>query len=100
VPPKNRVRGHERRDSAQQPAAQAMAEFRETPALVVIEPQPLPLKADLQHTILFAEKRDRVLVSRCRHAHSTAKTNWNGDTVRSLLQRWSIVGGTLRRLVI
>jgi hypothetical protein len=39
-----------------------MAEFRETPTLVVIEPQPLPLKTDLQHTILFAEKRDRVLV--------------------------------------
>ena len=54
VPPKNRVRGHERRDSAQQPAAQAMAEFRETPTLLVIEPQPLPLKTDLQHTILFA----------------------------------------------
>jgi len=34
--------------------------------------------------------------TRCRQAHSTAKTNWNGDTVRSLLQRWSIVGGTLR----
>ena len=31
-----------------------MAEFRETPTLLVIEPQPLPLKTDLQHTILFA----------------------------------------------
>ena len=39
-----------------------MAEFCETPTLVVIEPPPLPLKTDLQHTILFAEKRDRVLV--------------------------------------
>jgi hypothetical protein len=33
--------------------------------------------------------------SRWRQAYSTAKTNWNGDTVRSLLQRWSIVSGTL-----
>ena len=39
-----------------------MAEFCEAPTLVVVETQSLPLKTDLQHTILFAEKRDRVLV--------------------------------------
>jgi len=40
----------------------AVAEFREAPTLVVVETQPLSLKTDLQHTILFAEKRDHVLV--------------------------------------
>jgi hypothetical protein len=39
-----------------------MAEFREAPTLVVLETQPSSLKPDLQHTILFAEKRDHVLV--------------------------------------
>jgi len=38
-----------------------MAEFREAPTLVVCETQPPSLKTDLQHTILFAEKRDHVL---------------------------------------
>jgi hypothetical protein len=46
---------------AQQPAP-AVAELREAPTLVVVETQPLSLKTDLQHTILFAEKRDHVLV--------------------------------------
>jgi hypothetical protein len=41
---------------------QAMAELREAPTLVVLETQPSSLKTDLQHTILFAEKRDHVLV--------------------------------------
>lgn len=41
--------------------AQAMAEFREAPTFVVFETQPPPLKTDLHHTILFAEKRDHVL---------------------------------------
>jgi hypothetical protein len=62
MPPKNRVGGHERRDSAQQPAAQAIAEFREAPTLVVVKTQPPSFKTDLQHTIVFAEKRDHVLV--------------------------------------
>jgi hypothetical protein len=62
VPQKNGVGRHEGRDSARQLAAQAMAEFCEAPALVVVETQPLSLKTDLQHTILFAEKRDHVLV--------------------------------------
>jgi hypothetical protein len=39
-----------------------MAEFREAPTLVVLKTQPPSFKTDLQHTILFAEKRDRVLV--------------------------------------
>jgi hypothetical protein len=39
-----------------------MAEFREAPTLVVLETQPTALKTYLQHTILFAEKRDHVLV--------------------------------------
>jgi hypothetical protein len=38
-----------------------MAEFREAPTLVVLETQPTSLKTDLQHSILFAEKRDHVL---------------------------------------
>jgi hypothetical protein len=38
-----------------------MAEFREAPTLVVLETQPPSLKTDLQHTILFMEKRDHVL---------------------------------------
>ena len=62
-----------------------MAEFREAPTLVVLETQPLSPKTDLQHTILFAEKRDHVLVFTLSQAHSTAKKNWNGDTRRSLL---------------
>ena len=62
VPPKHGVGRHERRDSAQQPASQAMAEFGEAPTLVVVEAQSLSLKTDLQHTILFAQKRDHVLV--------------------------------------
>jgi hypothetical protein len=56
------VSGVTRVDSAQQPAPQAMAEFREAPTLVVLETQPTSLKTYLQHTILFAEKRDHVLV--------------------------------------
>jgi hypothetical protein len=39
-----------------------MAEFREAATLVVIETQSLPRKTGLQHTILFAEKCDHVLV--------------------------------------
>jgi hypothetical protein len=62
VPPKNGVGCHEGPDSAQQPTAQAMAEFREAPTLVVLKTQPPSFKTDLPHTILFAEKRDQVLV--------------------------------------
>ena len=51
VPPKNRVGRHEGRDSAQHTAAQAMAEFREAPTLVVLETQPTSLKTDSQHSI-------------------------------------------------
>lgn len=39
-----------------------MAEFRQTPTLVVIQTQSLPLKADLQNAILFAEERDHILL--------------------------------------
>jgi hypothetical protein len=39
-----------------------MAEFREAPTLVVLKTQPPSCKTDFQHTILFAEKRDQVLV--------------------------------------
>jgi hypothetical protein len=62
VPPKNGVGRHERRDLVQQPAPQAVAEFCEAPTLVFVETQPLSAKTDLQHAILFAEKRDHVLV--------------------------------------
>jgi len=39
-----------------------MAELRQASPLRFIETQPLFFKTDLQHTILFAEKRDHVFV--------------------------------------
>jgi len=47
---------------AQQPTPQAVAEFGEAPTLVIVETEPLSPKTGLQHTILFEEKRDHVLV--------------------------------------
>jgi hypothetical protein len=62
VPPKQHDVGrHERGDLAQQPAPQAVAECCEAPTPVVLETQPPSRKTDLQHTILFAKKRDHVL---------------------------------------
>jgi hypothetical protein len=62
VPSKDGVGRHERRDLAQQPAPQAVVEFGEAPTLVIVETEPLSPKTGLQHPILFAEKRDHVLV--------------------------------------
>jgi hypothetical protein len=39
-----------------------MTEFCQAPALLVIETQSSALKTRLQQTILFAKKRDRILV--------------------------------------
>jgi len=62
MPPKNSVRRHDGCHAGQKPAPQPMAEFRQTPTLVVIQTQSLPLKADLQNAILFAEERDHILL--------------------------------------
>jgi hypothetical protein len=47
VPAKNGVGRHERCDLAQQPAPKAVAQFCESPTLVVVETQPLSCKTDL-----------------------------------------------------
>jgi hypothetical protein len=61
VSPKNGVGRHERRDLAHQPAPQAVTEFCEAPTLVIVETQPMSAKTNLQHSILFTEKRDHIL---------------------------------------
>ena len=39
-----------------------MAQFREAPTLVVVQTQSSPSEPRFQHAILFAEKRDHVLL--------------------------------------
>ena len=62
VPPENGVGRHDGHDSANSPASQAMAQFGETPTLVVIQTQTLSLEPCLQHPVLLAEERDHVLL--------------------------------------
>jgi hypothetical protein len=80
------------RDPAQQPAPQAMAEFCEAPTLVVRETQPLSLKTDLQHTILFSEKRDHVLVftlsPRAQHREDELERRHGPKSTLEAVDRW------------
>jgi hypothetical protein len=48
--------------SVRQSAAQAMAELGETSPLPVIETQALPFQTGLQHSILFPQECDHILL--------------------------------------
>ena len=91
VPAKNGVGRDERCDLAQQPAPQAVAEFCEAPTLVIVETQPPSLKTDLQHTILFAEKRDRVFVftlsPRAEHRQHELERRHGGKFTSEMVDR-------------
>ena len=56
------VRGHNRGDVTQQSAAQAMAELGEASPLRVMKAQAPPFQPRLQHSILFPQERDRILL--------------------------------------
>jgi hypothetical protein len=62
VPAQNGVRRHDRGDIGQQPAAQAMPELGEASPLGVIETQAPPCQLRLQHSILFPQKRNYILL--------------------------------------
>ena len=55
------VRGHDRGDVGEPPTAQAMAELRQPSSFLIVEAQSL-LKPRLQHSVLFAEERDDVVL--------------------------------------
>jgi hypothetical protein len=75
VPPQDGVRSDNRGDVGQQSAAQAMAERGEASPLRVIETQALPFQPRLQHSILFPQERDRILLLTCSQPHSLATMN-------------------------
>ena len=60
VPSQNRVGRDERRELAQHAATKALAEHRETPALVVIQSQSPAAQLHFQHAVLFAEEGDHI----------------------------------------
>jgi hypothetical protein len=62
VPSTNGVRRDDRRDFHEDPAAQALSDDRETPTVVIIQPQPPAVQLRFQDAVLFAQEFDDLVL--------------------------------------
>jgi hypothetical protein len=96
MPPENGVGRHEGDDAGQHLASHAMTQFRAAPTLVVVQTQSSLSKPRFQDAILFAEKRDHVLLFTLAPATQHSYDKLKRRHGCSLRQSWSILCGTLR----
>ena len=96
VPTQNGVRRHEGCDLRKQAATETVSQFGQTPALMILEPQPVPGEPGLQHSVLFAQERDDIGLLTLEPSAQRGDQQLKREHGRSLRQCRRSIGGTLR----